>query len=232
MSTRRLAKEQPDSFEFTPENLAWAKEVLARYPDDRKASAVIPFLDQAQRQNKGWVCEPAIRYIAEMLEVSEIRVYEVVTFYTQFNLKPVGETFIQVCTTTPCWLRGSEGVVKACQNRIGKGEGQVSDDGKFSYLEVECLGACVNAPMVQIGDDFYEDLTEDSMTKIIEEIDAGKTPSHGPRIDRQRSAPVGGPTTLLDASIYGDDKSGISQDAPSDRVLANLEWRHAKEGAE
>ena len=229
MSVRRLAKEQPDSFEFTPENLAWAEEVIARYPEGRKASAVMALLDQAQRQNGGWLPRPAIAYVADMLEMAEIRVYEVATFYTMFNLKPVGETFIQVCTTTPCWLRGSEEIVKVCQKRIGKGEHEVSDDGKFSYAEVECLGACTNAPMIQINDDFYEDLTADTMQAIIDKIDRGEKPENGPQNGRRRSAPEGGQTTLLDESVFNGDTSAQSEDAPSDRVLANLAFRH-KEG--
>lgn len=202
MSTRRFADKQPDSFAFTPENLAWAEKVIARYPEGRQASAIIPLLWRAQEQCGGWLPRPACEAIAAMLDMPKIRAYEVATFYTMFNLSPTGRTHVQVCTTTPCWLRGSEEVVAACQKVMGVKEGEVSADGQFSYVEVECLGACVNAPMVQIEKDFYEDLDGPRMEALLNAFKAGQTPMPGPQIDRQKSAPVGGPTTLTDPSLY------------------------------
>ncbi|MEX0590654.1 MAG: NADH-quinone oxidoreductase subunit NuoE, partial [Xanthobacteraceae bacterium] len=158
----------------------------------------IPILWRAQEQHGGWVPEPAIRYVANLLGVAQIRVLEVATFYTMFQLKPVGKFLVQLCGTTPCMLRGAEDLKKVCKRRIGE-EHHVSTDKKFSWIEVECLGACVNAPMVQINADYYEDLTPESFEKIIDALAAGKAPKPGPQIDRQFSAPVGGPTTLKPA---------------------------------
>ncbi|SRR5579885_222570 len=194
MAVRRLAEKQPKSFAFSNENLAWAEREIKKYPEGRQASAVIPLLWKAQEQ-EGWVTEPAIRVIADMLGMAHIRVLEVATFYTMFNLEPVGKYLIQLCGTTPCMLRGAEELKKVCRRRIGEQE-QVTKDGKFSWREVECLGACVNAPMVQINYDYYEDLTPESFEKILDALAAGKEPKPGPQIDRQFSAPVGGPTTL------------------------------------
>ena len=185
-----------ESFAFTPENLAKAKELMARYPAGRQASAVIACLDLAQRQADGWLPRVAMEHVAGLLEMAPIRVYEIATFYTMFYLKPRGKYLLQVCTTTPCWLRGSDGVMKACREVTGVGPGEVSEDGLFSTVEVECLGACVNAPMIQVNDDFYEDLDEDSTRRLLEAFKRGETPKPGPQIDRQTSAPVGGPTTL------------------------------------
>jgi NADH-quinone oxidoreductase subunit E len=196
MSLRRLAPDQPTSFAFTAANQAWAQEQLKKYPNGRQASAVVPLLWRAQEQNGGHVTEPMIRVIAEMIGVSPIRVLEIATFYTMFNLKPVGQHLIQVCTTTPCWLRGSDAVLAACKKHIGKHPETVSDDGKFSWMEVECLGACVNAPVVQIGDDFYEDLDGPRMEAILNDLRLGRKPKPGSQIGRQTSAPEGGPTTL------------------------------------
>jgi NADH-quinone oxidoreductase subunit E len=197
MSVRRLAppEQQPKDFSFTAENLAWAKQQIAKYPEGRQASAVIPLLWRAQEQHGGWVPEAAIRYVAELLGMAPIRVLEVATFYTMFNLEPVGKFLVQLCGTTPCMLRGAEDLKQVCKRRIGA-ERHVTGDGRFSWMEVECLGACVNAPMVQINADYYEDLTPESFEKILDELAAGKTPKPGPQIDRQFSAPVGGPTTL------------------------------------
>ena len=168
---------------------------MAKYPEGRQASAVISLLWRAQEQ-EGWVTEPAIRAIAELLGMANIRVLEVATFYTMFNLEPVGaKAHIQVCGTTPCWLRGANDLKEVCQRRIGD-QHHLSDDGDFSWEEVECLGACVNAPLVQIGADTYEDLTAESFEKIIDDIVAGRPLKPGTQIDRQFSAPIGGPTTL------------------------------------
>ena len=187
MSVRRLAKDQPASFAFTPEYLEKAKALIAQYPAGRQASAVIGVLDLAQRQ-EGWLPRVAMDAVAKLLEMAPIRVYEIATFYTMFQLKPRGKYLLQVCTTTPCWLRGSDGVMKACR--------EAADGETFSVQEVECLGGCVNAPVVQINDDFYEDLDEVSMRKLLEAFRRGETPKPGPQIDRQTSAPIGGPTTL------------------------------------
>lgn len=194
MAVRRLAEKQPANFAFSKENLEWAKRELTKYPEGRQASAVISLLWRAQEQ-EGWVSEPAIRYVADYLGMAYIRVLEVATFYTMFNLEPVGKYLIQLCGTTPCMLRGAEDIRKVCQRRIGDQE-HVSKDGKFSWREVECLGACVNAPMVQINYDYYEDLTPENFEKLLDALAAGKKPKPGPQIDRQFSAPVGGPTTL------------------------------------
>jgi NADH-quinone oxidoreductase subunit E len=201
MSVRRLAEKQPPSFAFTPENLAWAKAQMAKYPEGRQQSAVIPVLWRAQEQSGGWLPQKAIEATAELLGMARIRVLEVATFYTMFNLAPVGRFHVQLCGTTPCMLRGAEDLKKVCHRMIGH-ETDVSADGTFSWVEVECLGACVNAPMVQINVDYYEDLTPESFTRILNEFAAGRTPKPGPQIDRQQSAPVGGPTTLTDPSIF------------------------------
>jgi NADH-quinone oxidoreductase subunit E len=203
MSVRRLHPVQPDSFSFTPENLAWAKAQLEKYPPGKQASAVIPIMWRAQEQNDGWVSEPAIRYVAELVGLSFIRAYEIATFYTMFQLSPVGrKAHVQVCGTTPCMLRGAGDLIEVCRRRIAPDQHVVSADGDFSWEEVECLGACVNAPMVEIFKDTYEDLTAESFERILDEIAAGRTPRPGPQVDRKYSAPVGGPTTLTDASIY------------------------------
>jgi NADH-quinone oxidoreductase subunit E len=191
---------QPASFEFTPENLELANRFIAKYPKGRQQSAVMPILDIAQRQNGGWLPEAAIRAIGEMLNMPYIRVYEVASFYTMYNLVPVGRHFVQVCTTTPCWLRGSDEVMEACRKSLGVKNGQTTPDGQFTLLEVECLGACVNAPMMQIGDDYYEDLDAQSTARILDDLKAGRTPAPGPQIDRQFSAPEGGPTTLKETA--------------------------------
>jgi NADH-quinone oxidoreductase subunit E len=194
MAVRRLAEKQPKDFAFTEDNLAWAKREITKYPEGRQASAVIPLLWRAQEQ-AGWLPEPAIRYVADMLGMPYIRALEIATFYTMFNLEPVGKYLVQLCGTTPCVLRGAEDIKKVCQRRIGDQE-HVSADGMFSWREVECLGACVNAPMAQINYDYYEDLTPENFEKLLDNLAAGKNPKPGPQIDRQFSAPVGGPTTL------------------------------------
>jgi NADH-quinone oxidoreductase subunit E len=203
MAVRRLAAVQPETFAFTPDNLAWAKKEIAKYPAGRQASAVISLLWRAQEQ-EGWVTEPAIREVASLLGMANIRVLEIATFYTMFHLEPVGSVaHFQVCGTTPCWLRGANDLKDVCRNRVHHDQNHLSADGKFSWEEVECLGACVNAPLVQIGADTYEDLTAASFEKLIDNLTAGRVIKPGPQIDRQFAAPVGGPTTLQDDSIFG-----------------------------
>ncbi len=191
---------QPESFAFSPENLARARQLIARYPAGRQASAVLALLDLAQRQHDNWVPEAALRYVAEMLEMSFIRVMEVATFYTMINLEPVGKYHLQLCRTTPCWLRGADDLRRCIKQKIGIGHGETSADGVFSMVEVECIGACVNAPVVQINDDFFEDLDAESLGSLLEALANGEEPAAGSVIGRQTSAPVTGPTTLLDAS--------------------------------
>jgi len=184
------------TFEFTPANLAEAKKIIAKYPAGRQASAVMPLLTIAQRQHDNWLPQAAIEYIARLLGMASIRVHEVASFYTMYNLKPRGRVQVQVCTTTPCWLRGSTEVLHACEKALGVKAGEVTKDGAFGISEVECLGACVNAPMMQIGDDFYEDLDPASAAKVIETLKSGGKPKPGPQLDRRTSEPLGGPTTL------------------------------------
>jgi NADH-quinone oxidoreductase subunit E len=190
-----------EGFAWTPANAKLAKEIIARYPEGRQASAVIPLLDLAQRQigadtnTQGWLPIPVQEFVGRELDIPAIRVLEVATFYTMFNMAPVGRFHVQVCGTTPCMLSGSDEVFDACEKR-GLRKGHTTEDGLFTLTEVECLGACANAPMVQINDDNYEDLTEQSMGAILDALAAGKTPKPGPQIDRQTSCPVGGPTTL------------------------------------
>jgi NADH-quinone oxidoreductase subunit E len=199
MTVRRLAPPelQPKDFAFTAENVAWAKQQIAKYPEGRQASAVIPLLWRAQEQSAGWLPQKAIEYVAEMLGMAKIRVLEVATFYTMFLLQPVGrKAHVQVCGTTPCMLRGAEDVKDVCRKRINAEPFHVSADGDFSWEEVECLGGCVNAPMVMIWNDTYEDLTAESFEKVLDGFAKGTPVKAGPQVDRQFSAPVGGPTTL------------------------------------
>ena len=201
MSVRRLATEQPENFEFSDENMVWAEKQIAKYPPDRKASAVIPLLWQAQKQHDGWLPEPAIRRVAEILDMAYIRVLEVATFYTMFNLEPVGRHFVQFCGTTPCWLRGADDLKEVCKRVIGP-EKTVSENGEFSWMEVECLGACVNAPMVQINDDYYEDLNGPKLEEILIRLRNGEPVAPGSQTGRNTSAPEGGPTTLTTEGPY------------------------------
>jgi len=188
-------------FAWSEQNAAKAKEIIARYPPGREHSAIMPLLDLAQRQvgaetnTQGWLPVPVIEYVAKAVNMPYMRAYEVVSFYTMYNMAPVGRYHVQVCGTTPCMLRGSDDVMLACANR-GLVKGGTTPDGLFTLTEVECLGACANAPMVQINDDNYEDLTYDSMSAILEMLATGGTPKPGPQIDRQTSCPAGGPTTL------------------------------------
>jgi NADH-quinone oxidoreductase subunit E len=217
MAVRRLAPKelQPKEFSFTPENMEWARGQLAKYPDGRQASAVIPLLWKAQEQAGGWVPEAAIRYVAEFLDMAPIRVMEIATFYTMFNLAPVGRFHVQLCGTTPCRLRGAEDLIHVCEKRIGH-QFDVTPDGALSWVEVECLGACVNAPMAQINYDYYEDLTPESFAKILDDLAAGKEVKPGPQIDRQFSAPAGGPTTLLEPALEGASAPRTSGPALTD----------------
>jgi NADH-quinone oxidoreductase subunit E len=203
MSFRRLAPPefQPPSFQFTPENLRRAEGEIAKYPPGRQASAVISLLWIGQEQ-QGWVTHPMIEVVAQKLDMAFIRVLEVSTFYTMFNLAPVGKFHLQVCTTPPCMLRGSDDVVAVCKSQIAAGQHVVSKDGMLSWTEVECLGACVNAPMMQVGNDFYEDLDPSSTEKLIQAFRRGETPEPGSQIGRFSSEPVGGKNTLTDPAVY------------------------------
>ncbi len=203
MSAATPHVEQPATFAFTPDNLKRAEKIIAKYPPGREQSALLPLLDIAQRQHGNWLPRAAMDYVAGLLGIAPIRAYEVATFYTMFNLAPVGKYFVQICTTTPCWLRGSDDIVRACEHKLGIGLNETTADGKFTLKEVECLGACVNAPMVQVNDDYYEDLDADSMTRLLEAFARGETPHPGSVIGRQGAAPVGGPTTLTGAA--GDE---------------------------
>jgi NADH-quinone oxidoreductase E subunit len=190
--------EQPASFDFTPENLERATAHIAKYPAGRQASAVLPLLDLAQRQHGGWLSRAAMDRVAELLGMAPIRVYEVATFYTMFNLRPVGRYLLQACTTTPCWLRGSEQVVSACEEKLGITVGGTTPDGLFSLVEVECLGACVNAPILQVNDDFYEDLDGPATEALLDALRGGKPPAPGSVIGRRGSEPIGGRRTLTE----------------------------------
>jgi NADH-quinone oxidoreductase subunit E len=214
MSVRRLAEKQPASFAFTPENLSWANAQIAKYPEGRQQSAVIPVLWRAQEQCGGWLPQKAIEATADLLGMAKIRVLEVATFYTMFNLAPIGRFHVQLCGTTPCMLRGSEDLKKVCRRMIGE-ENHVTADGAFSWIEVECLGACVNAPMVQINADYYEDLTPELLTRVINDLSAGRKPKPGPQIDRINSAPIGGPTTLTDPALFGVNGKPAESGSPS-----------------
>ena len=197
MSLRRLAEHQPESFAFTAENAAWCADQIKKYPPGRQQSAVIPILWRGQEQ-EGWVTKPMVEAVGAMLSMPYIRVLEVATFYTMFNLHPVGENLVYVCTTTPCWLRGSDEVVAACKKQIHPHQNVISADGKFSWTEAECLGACVNAPMIQIGKDFYEDLDGPKTEAVLAAIRRGEKPTAGPQNSRFSSEPEGGATTLLE----------------------------------
>jgi len=203
MSLRRLAPDQPASFAFTKENEAWAANEMKKYPPGRQSSAVIPILWRGQEQ-EGWITKPMIESVAKMLDMPYMRVLEVATFYTMFNLHPVGRHLVQVCTTTPCWLRGSADIVSVCKKHIHPHPHTVSADGALSWMEVECLGACVNAPMMQVGKDFYEDLDASSTERIIEALRRGETPKPGSQIGRHTSEPFGGATTLT-GSLEGSE---------------------------
>tara|TARA_R110002095_G_scaffold126453_4_gene109565 strand:- start:194 stop:784 length:591 start_codon:yes stop_codon:yes gene_type:complete len=194
---RNALTSQAAPFVFSPKNQKELEEIIKKYPKGRQASAVMPALDLAQRQNSGWIPREAIETIANLLGMPAIKVWEVASFYSMYNLEPVGKYLVQVCRTTSCWLRGADDILKACKKHTGADVGKISDDGLFSVMEVECLGACVNAPMVQINDDYYEDLDAEKMENIIEQLRDGKEVKTGPQVDRLNSAPVGGAKTLI-----------------------------------
>ena len=199
--------EQPKSFTFSDENMKKIEQFIAKYPKGKQQSAIMPLLDQAQRQHDNWIPEAAMEEIARILDVPRIRVFEVATFYTMYNLQPRGKHHLQFCTTTPCWLRGSADVVAACEKHLGIKLGGTTEDGMFTMTDVECLGACVNAPVVQRnGDEYYEDLTADNVIEVLENIKAGKMPQHGTQAGRTTSMSTAGTTTLLDQA----GKSGVT----------------------
>ncbi len=214
MAVRRLAEPalQPKSFAFTGENLDWVKGQIAKYPEGRQASAILPVLWRAQEQAGGWLPQKAIEHVAELLGMPKIRALEVATFYTMFNLEPVGKFHVQLCGTTPCVLRGADKLLKLCHEKIGEQQ-HVTADGKFSWIEVECLGACVNAPVAQINYDYYEDLSPESFAGLLADLAAGKEVKPGPQVDRQFSAPLGGPRSLTDPSLYARSNGGRTQQA-------------------
>jgi NADH-quinone oxidoreductase subunit E len=228
MSVRRLADAaiQPKSFAFTIENLDWAKGEIAKYPEGRQASAILALLWRAQEQVGGWLPQKAIEHVADLLGMPKIRALEVATFYTMFNLAPVGQFHVQLCGTTPCVLRGADKLIKLCHDTIGEPL-QISADGKLSWVEVECLGACVNAPVAQIKFDYYEDLTPESFTKILADLAAGKEVKPGPQVARQFSAPSGGPTTLTDPVLYAHGNGG----PPHDPALRDADAKRPGEPA-
>lgn len=215
MSVRRLAAVQPESFAFTAENEAWIDGQIAKYPEGRQASAVVPLLWKAQEQAGGWLPEPAIRAVADRLGMAHIRVLEIATFYTMFNLEPVGRHFVQLCGTTHCMLRGSEELKDVCRRKIGP-ERHVSEDGALSWLEVECLGACANAPMAQINYDYYEDLTPENFEKLLDDLRAGRPVKTGSQIGRQASSPAVALTSLTDPSLYtrGPSAGSVTAETP------------------
>ncbi len=198
MSMKKISKEQPNNFEFNEKNLEEAKKIISYYPEGRKQSAVMALLYIAQRQNYNWIPLVAMKYIAKFLDMPYIKVYEVATFYTMYNLAPVGKHFFQVCTTTPCMIRGAYKLINVCKNKISKKESQISKDGKSSWMEVECLGACVNAPMLQINDDYFEDLDPEKLEKIIDQINKNETPKPGSYRGRVNSEPENMRKTLLE----------------------------------
>ncbi len=211
MAVRRLHPDQPATFQFTPENLTWAKARIALYPPGKQASAVIPVLWRAQEQ-EGWCTEPAIRAVADLLGMADIRVYEIATFYTMFQLSPVGKiAHVQVCGTTPCMLRGSEAIMEVCKRRIHHDPLHRSEDGRFSWEEVECLGVCANAPLVMIDKDTYEDLNPESFEKVLDGYAKGQAPKPGSQTGRTASAPAGTPTTLTDAALTNGSAIGSWQ---------------------
>lgn len=192
----QMAAYQPESFAFTDENVKRAKKIIAKYPKGKQQSALMPLLTMAQEQHANWLPVAAMDYVADMLEIPHMRAYEVATFYTMYNLHPVGQYMIEVCTTTPCWLRGSDDIVNTCKKELGIGLNETTPDGLFTLKEAECLAACVNAPMVQVGDHYYEDLTADSIRKIIDDLRAGRMPKTGSQTARRSCEPCNGATTL------------------------------------
>ena len=198
MSIKKISKEQPDKFEFTLDNLEKAKKVIKKYPDGKQQSSVMSLLYLAQKQNNNWIPLAAIKYIGKLLEMPYIRVYEVATFYSMYNLTPVGHHFVQVCTTTPCMIRGAYKLVEACKEKISPNENELSKDKSCSWMEVECLGACVNAPMMQINDNYYEDLDKKKTLEIFDKILNGETPEPGSYRGRTNNEPENNRKTLMD----------------------------------
>ena len=228
MSNRRFHPEQPASFAFSAENQAWAQATIAKYPPGRQASAVLPLLWRAQEQCGGWLPEPACRAVAKMLEMAEIRVYEVATFYTMFQLSPVGrKAHVQVCGTTPCMLRGAEAIRDVCKKRIHAEPFHLSADGDFSWEEVECMGTCANAPMVQVWKDTYEDLTPELMERVLDGFARGQPVKPGSQMGRTSSAPAGGATTLKDPALYDGSVVGAWKQKFDERMA-----KHGDGGAE
>ena len=197
MSIKKIGKEQPESFEFDNKNLEAANKVILNYPEEKQQSAVMALLYFSQRQNDNWIPLVAIKYIAKFLNMPYIKVYEVATFYTMYNLSPVGKYFFQVCTTTPCMIRGAYKLIDVCKKKISEKESKISKDGKTSWMEVECLGACVNAPMIQINDDYFEDLDPKKLEKIIDQINKNESPKPGSYRGRLNSEPENIRKTLL-----------------------------------
>ncbi len=198
MSLKKPAKDQPENFEFSSSSLKEAKTIIAKYPEGKQQSAVMALLYIAQRQNDNWIPLAAMKYIAKFLDMPYIKVYEVATFYSMYNLSPVGKYFIQVCTTTPCMIRGANKLVEACKEKISENESELSKDKTCSWMEVECLGACVNAPMMQINDNYYEDLDKEKTLKILELLLKGETPKPGSYRGRINNEPENNRKTLLD----------------------------------
>ena len=198
MSIKKVSKEQPDSFEFNEENLKIANDIIKNYPVDKQQSAVMSFLYLAQRQNNNWIPLVAMKYIAKLLNMPYIKVYEVATFYSMYNLSPVGKYFVQVCTTTPCMIRGAYKLVEACKEKISKNQNSLSKDGKCSWVEVECLGACVNAPMMQINEDYFEDLDKEKTSKIFDKMLNDENIEPGSYRGRVNSEPENNRKTLMD----------------------------------
>ena len=232
MSVRRMAPDavQPAAFAFSETNDNWADGQISKYPKGREASAVIPLLWKAQEQAGGWLPQKAIETVGRKLGMPYMRVFEIATFYTMFNLQPVGEHFVQVCGTVPCHLKGAREIIKVCEDKIGP-QSTVSSDGKLSWLEVECLGACCNAPMVQINYDYYEDLTPENFAALLDNLRAGRPVKAGPQVDRSCSEPLGGGDTLKDKALY--DGSAVGRGDWQARVKAEREAaRKAAEAAE
>ena len=196
MSLKKISKNQPDNFEFSEKNLEISKKIINKYPKGKQSSAVMALLYLAQRQNQNWIPLAAMKYIGKILSMPYIKVYEVATFYSMYNLKPVGKYFYQICTTTPCMLRGSDKLVEACKEKISENQNEISNDGNCSWVEVECLGACVNAPMAQINDDYFEDLNKQKLIEIIEQTKNNIKPRAGSYKGRLNSAPDNNRTTL------------------------------------
>lgn len=203
MNSNAKSEDEVIDFIFTSDGLVEARKEISKYPENRQGSAVMPLLDIAQRECGGWIPRPAMDYIADLLEIPRIRVYEVATFYTMYNLEPVGDYHVQVCTNLPCWLRGSDKVKRTCIETLGIEVGKTTSNGKFTLSEVECLGACVNAPMMQINNDYFEDLDETSTASILTELEIGKKPKSGSQTGRVSCEPLGGLTSLKEESASG-----------------------------